>query len=309
MELNENLYTDNYQSLDEWFELVNSGECVYPQIRIPYNDWLKEYIANIENKSYDEVKDLLRCLLRPINRKIDLDSYGSYLLYRESDNPEFNKMAEMLYMNEKYKRIEAGDDAWEGITWILELLPYSPYQAVLSLEGYSFAQKNLPDDRIIGIRQCIDIIYAKFIYIEKAIRILLNLKPVEFEWLIEELYHRIGYQTKWTQATRDGGKDIIASIKRTDGEEIVYIECKLYNTTELTNNYVKAFAYTVNDEKINRGVIFCTGYASSSLKKIDKRIQIITFENICVLLNAHLGSDWEDRLDRIIANKRIQYMK
>jgi len=300
---------DNYQSFDEWFDLVNNGERVYPQIRIPYNEWLKEYIANIENKSFEEVKNLLRCLLRPINRQTDIDSYKGYLLYRDSDDIEFNKMAESMYMNEKYKRIEVGDDAWEGITWILELLPYSPYQAVIALEGYSSAQDNLPDDRIIGIRQCIDIIYAKFIYIEKPIRALLNLKPVEFEWLIEELYHRMGYETKWTPSTRDGGKDIIASIKRTDGDENVYIECKLYSTTKLTKNYVKAFIQTVTDDKINRGVIFCTGYASKPLKEIDKRIQIITFENICVLLNAHLGSDWEERLDRIIEIKRNKYVK
>lgn len=309
MEFNENYYTKNFGKFDDWLYLVLTDQKVYPHLRIPYDTWLNDYISGIKNRSIDEVKDLLRCLLGPINRKLDVTDYDDYLRLKNSADDEQQKLSKQLYFNEKYKRIEKGYDAWEGITWILELLPYSPFQAITSLEGYLYAQNGLPDDRIIGICQCVEIIYSKFIYLSMEYKSLLNLKPVEFEWLIEELYQGMGYETKWTPATRDGGKDIIASIKRTDGIEYVYVECKLYKTSELTNNYVKAFAYTVNDDKINRGVIFCTGYVNNELHGIDKRISIIRFENICFLLNAHLGSDWEERLDILIDNKRRQYQK
>ncbi|WP_368292425.1 restriction endonuclease [Dehalobacter sp. TBBPA1] len=42
------------------------------------------------------------------------------------------------------------------------------------------------------------------------------------------MYQKIGYDTKWTPPTCDGGKDIIVTIKRPDGMEYVYIECELY---------------------------------------------------------------------------------
>lgn len=55
---------------------------------------------------------------------------------------------------------------------------------------------------------------------------------------------------------------------------VPYAECKLYKTTELSNDTVKAFGYTVIKDNINRGVLFCTGYVNESLKKLDSRIQI-----------------------------------
>ncbi len=309
MEINESLYTSNYSNINEWIELVMNRKIVYPQLRIPYEEWLDDYIENIGSRSLEEVKDLLRCLLNPINRKLDVDMYKCFLALKNSDISEHQKYAEQLFLNENYKRLEKGYDAWEGITWVLELLPHSPYQAVCALEGYSYSQVDLPDDRVIGLQQCIRIIRERFIYLGKSNRDLLKLKPIEFEWLIEELYSRMGYKTSWTKATRDGGKDIVASIQRTDGIEYVYIECKLYDTTELRNTHVKTFAYTVNDDKINRGIIFCTGYANNALKKIDKRITILTYGDICVLLNSHLGSDWDDRLSSIIEYKRNKYSK
>lgn len=98
-------------------------------------------------------------------------------------------------------------------------------------------------------------------------------------------YERMGYQIEWTQPTRDGGKDIIATINRTDGIERVYVECKLYKTTKLKVETVRAFIYVLEENKINRGVIFCAGYVSDKIKIIDKRRQIWTYEDINVLLN------------------------
>ncbi|WP_410511533.1 restriction endonuclease [Paenibacillus sp. BR2-3] len=309
MELLQNLYSDNYQNFDEWFELILKGENVYPQLRIPYDKWLEDYISNIRSKSISKVKSLLRCLLVPINRNIDLDSYKTYKYLKETEmiSPEMKKVLIAMESNEMYKRIGNRNDAWEGLTWILELLPHSPYQAVVAIEGYAYSQHNLPDERIIGISQCVKIIYARFIYLNKPRRNLMKLKPIEFEWLIEYLYSRMGYKTQWTSATRDGGKDIIASIARPDGEERVYIECKLYEITELTNTYVKSFAYTVNNDKINKGIIFCTGYVNGALADIDQRITIINYENIVFLLNSYLGSEWDERLDNIISFQRTKF--
>ncbi|MBU3176115.1 restriction endonuclease [Clostridium estertheticum] len=308
-EFNSAYYTKNYSNLNEWLDLIMRKENVYPFCKIPFYKWFDEYIENIGEESVESVKNLLRNLLLPINRKLDENNYEIYLSCLKSDDQCTKKMAENMGHNEMYKRIENGQDAWEGLTWVLELLPQKPYKAIQALGDYLLAQHSLPDDRIIGIEQSAEIISSRFIYFEQSMSILLGIKPVEFEWLIEELYKSMGYDTKWTKATRDGGKDVIAKINRIDGYEEVYIECKLYNTTELRLKDVESFGYRVLKDNVNRGVIFCTGYVNDKIKTMDKRIQIWGYEDINILLNSFLGSTWAENLGKLIKNKAQQYRK
>jgi restriction system protein len=302
-------YTDNYTSFDEWFYLVSdSNELVVPFCKIPYREWLDDYLEGIHNKSVEEVKDLLRCLLSPFTREADIRSYEGFNLMSQSKF-ESDAFVGKLSKIELYHRIENRQEAWEGLTWVLEFLPSRPYKAIKALENYITSEPSLPDDRITGIEQCAEIIMEKFIYFENPLEKLTRLKPTEFEWLIEELYRWMGYQTTWTPATGDGGKDIIASINRPDGKEVVYVECKLYKTTKLKIESVRNLGYVINKNEVNRGVIFCTGYVNEKIKKLDNRIQIWSYGDINVLLNAHLGSDWVERLDIIINNKKREYSK
>jgi len=314
MELYENYYTDNFNTFDEWFNLIKDDEEVYPRFRIPYQKWLEEYIENIEEKNDADVKELLRYLLFPFTREMDISSYNNLYAYytftnnsTAAENGDFKDSLKI----EMYRRIGNDQSAWEGLTWVLQLLPFCPYKAIKALNLYSESEVGyMPDDRIIGIDQCIAIIEAKFIYLNNGLESsILQLKPREFEWLIEILYKEIGYETTLTPATRDGGKDIIARIDREDGKETVYVECKLYKTSKLTVNDVKAFSQTVIKDNINRGILFCTGYVNEKLRKIDSRIQIWTLEEIIILLNAHIGSDWDKRLMLLIENQRRRYKK
>ncbi|MDT3429029.1 restriction system protein [Paenibacillus forsythiae] len=307
MSFNEWLYTNNYQSFKEWKSLVVNKENVYPSLRIPYREWVEEYMDGIGKESIKDVKDLIRCLLGAVTRKQDLDAYSINQVLLQSENESLRERAEKMAGSERLIRLSEGQDAWEGITWILELLPTGPFNAVQALESYLFSQPNLPDDRIIGIGQCIDIIYAKFIYNTSSLEKIMSLKPIEFEWYIEALYESMGYDTLWTTATRDEGKDIIATAQRPDGFEQVYVECKLYKKTQLTIEKVRAFSRVIDKNEVNRGVIFCTGYVNKNLKNEDKRINIWTYDDMHTLLNAHLGSDWSERVKIIVENKRRKY--
>jgi restriction system protein len=260
-------YTDNYTTFDEWLSLVSdSNELVVPFCKIPYRGWLEDYLENIHNRSVEEVKDLLRCLLRPFTREADIRSYEVFNLMNQSKSEKDTFVGTMSKI-ELYHRIENGQDAWEGLTWVLEFLPSRPYKAIKALENYIISEPSIPDDRITGIEQCAEIMMEKFIYFENPLEKLTSLQPIEFEWLLEELYRRMGYQTTWTAPTRDGGKDIIASINRPDGKEVVYVECKLYKTTKLRIESVRNLGYVISENKVNRGVIFCTGYVNEKIKK------------------------------------------
>ncbi|MFR4162064.1 MAG: restriction endonuclease [Paraclostridium sordellii] len=299
--------SEEFGTIDEWIEFIDSEENICPIHMIPNEKMKQEYIKNVSLKSDEEVKSLLRILLSPYTRQLDILNYN---LNNSNDNiNDLNEDGVENWENyfdniknlEVNHRINNGQEAWEGLTWVLELLPYNPYKAIEALGTYLDAEIGvIPDERIWGISDCIDIIEQKYIYDSQNSEALLKLKPREFEKLIEVLYKSLGYDTELTPETRDGGKDVIARIKRQDGFEEVYIECKRYKTTKLSKDTVRSLGYVIQDSKATRGVIFCTGYASEKLKDMDKRIQIWTIEEINFLLNANLGSNWTDRLEYLI---------
>ena len=87
----------------------------------------------------------------------------------------------------------------------------------------------MPDDRIYGISDAMDIIEEK--YIKSASdknAYIFSLTSREFEILIAILYEALGYKVNLTKATREGGKDIIAEINENERKEKVFVECKLY---------------------------------------------------------------------------------
>ena len=54
---------------------------------------------------------------------------------------------------------------------------------------------------------------------------LYSLSPRRFEELIAEVCHRMGYKVELTPATRDGGRDIVAT-RYAETRSQVLIECK-----------------------------------------------------------------------------------
>lgn len=312
-------FAEDMDTFEEWLGYLKKGEKVYPNNMILYEEWKEDYINSVQNRSDIEVKELLRYLLSPYTRELDVENYemlnNMKMLQSKEKNynnefNEFKEVAERTLNLELYHRISAGQQAWEGLTWVLQLLPCQPQKAIEAIGIYLDSETRImPDERIIGLNQCIEIIEAKYIYSNLANKTIFSLHWREFEYLIELLYQNLGYDTVLTSATRDGGKDVIARIKRRDGVEEVYVECKLYKGSKLKPSDIKVLRDTINENKINRGIIFCTGYVREGLKQMDKKIQIWTLEDINFLLNAYLGADWTKRLPILLDNQRRKYQK
>lgn len=305
-------FAEEMDTFDEWYNCLKKGKEVYPRIMIPFEEWKNEYINNIKNKSDEEVKTLLRYLLVPYTREIDVENHRLFIdmlgKLDENSNKDLIHSINQIMSLEVQQRIKGGYQAWEGLTWVIRMLPYHPYKATKAIQMYLDAElKDMPDERIIGLNQCIEIIEKKYIYGDLGKEVLYDLKSRDFEYLIELLYQGMGYTTILTPATRDGGKDVIAKIEREDGIEEVYVECKLYERSELTNNHVKILRDTINENKATRGVIFCTGRINRNLKDMDKRIQVWDLEEINFLFNAHLGADWVKRLHHLLNVQRMKY--
>lgn len=150
------IYTDNYNSLEEWIELrKRNEEFVYPQFFVPFREWMKD----IEQKSDMEIKELLRILLQPYTLGVDtVDTYEFYKEYvQDKVNKEKNLQTYELCMNqlkynERIYRIKNKQEAWEGLTWVLPLLNINPMKALKALGMYFDAECiYMPDDRIYGI--------------------------------------------------------------------------------------------------------------------------------------------------------------
>lgn len=124
MEILEEYYTDNFKTFNEWFDLIKMNSEVFPSIRIPYQEWVDEYIENIESKNENEVLELLRHLLSPFTCNLDISNYHHLKkLYEDDknkhmlDNNNINKVILKSFTKiENYKRIQNGQDAWEGLT-------------------------------------------------------------------------------------------------------------------------------------------------------------------------------------------------
>lgn len=302
------IYTDNYNSLEEWIELrKRNEEFVYPQFFVPFREWMKD----IEQKSDMEIKELLRILLQPYTLGVDtVDTYEFYKEYvQDKVNKEKNLQTYELCMNqlkynERIYRIKNKQEAWEGLTWVLPLLNINPMKALKALGMYFDAECiYMPDDRIYGISDAMDIIEEK--YIKSASdknAYIFSLTSREFEILIAILYEALGYKVNLTKATRDGGKDIIAEINENERKEKVFVECKLYKTCELKKETVRALGYTMLSEEATRAVIFTSGYDTKALKEMDTRIQIFDMEEMILLLNANLGERWYADFERLKSN-------
>lgn len=97
------IYTDNYNSLEEWIELrKRNEEFVYPQFFVPFREWMKD----IEQKSDMEIKELLRILLQPYTLGVDtVDTYEFYKEYvQDKVNKEKNLQTYVLGESSKLKK-------------------------------------------------------------------------------------------------------------------------------------------------------------------------------------------------------------
>ncbi|MBL7706772.1 MAG: restriction endonuclease [Taibaiella sp.] len=65
-------------------------------------------------------------------------------------------------------------------------------------------------------------------YFNKHPEKLYEMNPRKFEELIASILKDLGFDIELTQATRDGGRDIIASIRNAVTNMLAYVECKRY---------------------------------------------------------------------------------
>jgi len=88
-----------------------------------------------------------------------------------------------------------------------------------------------------------------------------RLSPRQFEVVVAEILRDRGFQVQLTNQTRDGGKDIIASLNSELGELLILVEAKKYHPDRpIGVELVRNLYGVICDAQANSGVLITTSY-------------------------------------------------
>ncbi|WP_192809224.1 restriction endonuclease [Actinomadura montaniterrae] len=119
---------------------------------------------------------------------------------------------------------------------------------------------------------------------------LLDMTPTEFEGLIQNLFTRMGLETRQTRPSRDGGVDCVAYDPRPIMGGKVVIQAKRYRNT-VGVSAVRDLYGTLQNEGASKGILVTTsgyGQASFDFAK-NKPIELLDGANLLYLLKEHAG--------------------
>ena len=230
---------------------------------------------------------------------------------RQSDPELFKRMMQDRHNKRLMEYVESGFNflPWEGITWILDLLPHWPSYALQALNAYFQAHcQHLPDGRLAGLSHAGAVIRAKFIGLpgkqSELVQFLMNLSSDGFESVVAELYRKMGYKTELTSPKKDGGRDVIALQNKLGRTDSLRIECKRYRKP-VGVAIARALLGVVSSEKANKGVLATTSRFTAGAQKFadeNPRLELIDGDQLVRLLNEHLGTKWPLHIERYVAD-------
>jgi restriction system protein len=305
--------------LNDWLEIVFNPpkDKLFISNEFPSDKVKQEYLNTIHLRSDEEVKILLLKFLM-WSGTIPMDELHLQNMIWDKDNrPKmFEVKSKLMFFKRLFNYYKNKGKSvvlpWEGITWILDLLPHWPNKALEALDSYILAHAQLfPDSGYSGHCEAEEIIRAKFIGFpqntDEYVAELKRITPHEFEFLIQGLYDKMEYKTKLTKQTRDGGKDIIAVKNKPSRKEKLLIECKNYNS-KIGVDKLRNLLGVVSSEKANKGVLVSTSMFTKTAKRFSKdnpRIEIIDCQQLVLLLNEYLGSNWPLKIDTHVRRKEL----
>jgi restriction system protein len=301
------------ENLEEWLEAVQSGKSGTIDFSFPSDKMKTEYLETIEQRTDREVTGLIRKFLIP-SGSLGADELTFRWLVHRAKEGQLRRISEFQRRLVTYAKGMANHNVappWEGVTWILDLLPDNPRGAIDTLNAYFEAHCGfMPDGRMHGIADAIEVIRAKYIQRPRttgeAIRLILNETTRTLEHLVERLYSKLGYTTKLTPRQKDGGFDVLATKEGAGRRARVHIECKRWEGN-VGEPIVRGLLGVVSDSKATNGVLVTTSDLTKSAKSFVERnpqLDFIAGDSLVQLLNEHLGPTWFYSIERLIVESK-----
>ena len=98
--------------------------------------------------------------------------------------------------------------------------------------------------------------------------LIYDISSREFEAVIERILQDEGFDTKLTQQTRDGGRDIIATKYEMGKPVVFYVECKRYRRQNAVGvNIVRSLYGVQSADRINKAILVTTGHVTRGARK------------------------------------------
>lgn len=119
---------------------------------------------------------------------------------------------------------------------------------------------------------------------------LKRMDPRQFEYFCTDLFKQLGYEAYTTQATADGGKDIVLKKKR----KVTYVECKHFSEFSTVGRPIANKLFGVmKADKADEGIIITTGQFTKDCLEFCKKVGIkcIGFNDIISLCMKNIGTD------------------
>jgi HJR/Mrr/RecB family endonuclease len=125
-------------------------------------------------------------------------------------------------------------------------------------------------------------------YLSKHPEKLYDLSPRKFEELIASILKDLGFEVELTQATRDGGSDIIAYIRNAVCSYLTLVECKKYSPENKVGvGIIRQVTGVHHLKQATKSIIVTTSYFSPDAIKEAK-----AFENQLDLKDYESIKDW-----------------
>lgn len=314
---------------DEWVAVATgrhpqpSGD--YIVVAFPSEEIRDQYLSSIEDRHDEEFRSILRTFLggsRTVEPSDSLHLSGLRARH-EIARSQAARASDLPTLSEYDRRVIAyfagasATPTWEGLTWVVDLLPHFPNEALGAVHAYLLAHAQvLPDLRLTSLSDAADLIRSRHITrgeatLEVLHQVLLGLSSRDFEFLVARLYRGMGYDVQVTPAQKDGGKDVIAERPH----EVIYIECKNWSG-RVDSDVIAGLVGRVESHRVTRGIVvgtsgFTTGHASATAVAAESpaRIALISGADLIEQLNETLGGVWHLRLDRLLQEERAAQYK
>ncbi|RZJ90598.1 MAG: restriction endonuclease, partial [Chryseobacterium sp.] len=114
---------------------------------------------------------------------------------------------------------------------------------------------------------------------------LYDIHPRKFEELVASIFSDLGFDIELTGATRDGGRDIIASIRNAVTNFLVYVECKKYAPDNKVDvGIIRKIAGVHYIKKPSKSIVVTTSFftkdALEEAKRIENQLELKDFNDI-----------------------------
>ncbi len=121
---------------------------------------------------------------------------------------------------------------------------------------------------------------------------LYEMSPRKFEELVASIIKDMGFDVELTQATRDGGRDIIAYIKTGICSYLTHIECKRYAPdNKVSVDIIRSVAGVHHMRNANKSIIVTTGFftkdARSEAKLIENSLDLKDYNDLKDMLSRY----------------------